>query len=78
MHVPLNKHIIVMTVYTRGILLEHYISHDSTTIDVYYSNNSIDKEYTPGTHDSTTNYAYYTIDSIDKGYTPSTHDSTTN
>ena len=44
-----------MTVYTRGILLVHYISHDSTTNKAYYTNNSIDKGYTPGTHDSITN-----------------------
>ena len=31
MILPLTKHLILMTVYTRGILLVHYISHDSTT-----------------------------------------------
>ena len=61
-----------MTVEIRGILLVHYILHDSAT------NYSIDKGYTPSTHDSTTNYTYYTNEIIDKGYTPGTHDSTTN
>ena len=49
--------IILMAVYTRVILLVHYISdsHNSTTNKAYYTNNSIHKGYTPGTHDSTTN-----------------------
>ena len=38
-----------MTVFTRGILLVHYISHDSTANKAHYTNNSIDKGYTPST-----------------------------